>query len=94
MKLTELLDLTLRELLENYVVLYNYECCYPYGVAPIEVADKMYEEYDVKSYWEAMTTEPLIDYELLADHCDEVIDMDKVAIICDNLGIKRKDEQV
>ena len=49
MKLDELLDLTLRELLENYVVLYNYECCYPYGIAPVEVVDEMYRTYDVQS---------------------------------------------
>ena len=94
MKLYELLDLTLRELLENYVVLYNLECGYPYGVAPVDVVDEMYETYDVQSYWEAMTTEPFMDYELLEDHCDEVIDMEKVAIICDNLGILKKDEQI
>ena len=94
MKLYELLDLTLLELLNDYVILYNLECGYPYGVAPRKVADEMYEKYDLQSYWEALTTEPVMDFELLYDYCDEVIDMEKVGIICNNLGILRKNEQV
>ena len=94
MKLDELLDLPLREILDNYVLLYNLECDYLYGVAPLEVAEQMHEEYDVESYQIALSVEPVMNYELWSLRCDEIIDMDKVGIICDNLGIKRKDEQV
>lgn len=90
----DLLDMKFGEVLEKYSVLWNYECAYPYGICSNELIEKMYEEFDVQSYWEAMTTEPLIHFELLYDTSDELITWEKIVRIMDNLGILRKDEQV
>lgn len=94
MRLNELMEMKLGDVLEKYVVMYNYECCYPYGVCPVELAEKMYDEYDVQSYWEAMGTEPLVNFEILEMINDDLIDWAKIERMMDNLGIMKKDEQV
>lgn len=94
MNLNDLMDMKLKDILENYCVLWNYECSYPYGICSQEVVERMYEEYDVQSYWEAMTTEPIIDFQILEISDKDLISWEKIEIIMDNLGIMRKDEQV
>ena len=61
MNFDDLLDMKLKDILENYSVLWNYECAYPYGICPQDLVERMYDEYDVQSYWEAMTTEIIMD---------------------------------
>ncbi|MBP5423017.1 MAG: hypothetical protein J6Y78_11305 [Paludibacteraceae bacterium] len=90
----DLLEMKFGEVLEKYSVLWNYECAYPYGICSNELVEKMYEEYDVQSYWEAMTTETIINSDLLYDASGELITWEKIVRIMDNLGILRKDEQV
>ena len=94
MELKELLEMPFGEVLEKYVVLWNYECCYPYGVCTVELADRMYEEFDVQSYAEAMTTEPIVHFEVLDMMDGDLIEWEGIEKAMDNLGIMRKDEQV
>ena len=94
MNFDDLMDMKLKDILENYCVLWNYECAYPYGVCSQELVERMYDEYDVQSYWEAMTTEPVINFQVLEISDKDLIDWEKIGIIMDNLGIMRKDEQV
>ena len=53
MRIEELLDLTLREVLENYCTVCNLECGYYYGVFKKDDIDELYEHYNVEEYTEA-----------------------------------------
>ena len=92
MKVTDLLDLTVREVLEEYCVLFSPECCYTYGVTTNELAEKMYQDYNIEDeYPESMCPEPLINHEVW-DH-EELIDWEKIERIMDNLGISKKEDK-
>lgn len=43
-----ILDLTVRELLEQYSIVKNLECGFVYGIIPDNLIDKLYAEYDLK----------------------------------------------
>ena len=88
-KLDDLMDMTLREVLDNYCTFFNLECGYYYGIASYDLADRMYEEFNVdEEYPEAMSVESLIDEDLLFR--EELIDWDKVVRIMNNLGVSKK----
>ena len=91
-KFDDLLEMKFGEVLEKYGVLWNYECAYPYGICSNELVERMYDEYNVDEYWEAMTVEMIINSELC--FCDELITWEKIERIMDNLGISKKNEQV
>lgn len=92
MKVSDLLDLTVREVLDEHCVLFSPECCYTYGVTTYDKAEAMYNEYNVEEeYPESMSVEPLISHEIW-DH-DELIDEDKIKRIMDNLGISKKGDE-
>lgn len=81
--------MTVREVLDEYCVLFSPECCYIYGVTSWDNANKMYEEYNIEEeYPESMCPENLVNDEIW-DH-DEIIDMKKIGRIMENLGISRK----
>ena len=42
------MDLTLREVLENYVVLHNLECGYYYGLAKADDVEKLFKKYNIE----------------------------------------------
>lgn len=90
MKISKLLDMPLREVLENYCVLFSPECAYIYGVTTQDLAERMYKEYNVdEDYPEAMCPEELLNIEVW-DH-EELIDWEKIEKIMDNLGISKKE---
>lgn len=92
MKIKDLLDMTLGEVLQEYCILYNLECCYNYGITSDSNADRMYNEFNVEDdYPEAMTVMSVVDDELLLDMDADLVDWDKIVRIMDNLGISRKD---
>lgn len=93
MKVEDLLDLSVRDLLDKYCILYNPECGYFYGVTTWDNAYKMYNEYNIEEeYPESMCTENMINDEIWFD--DELIDMKKIDRIMDNLGINKKTKNI
>lgn len=89
MNVNDLLDMTVREVLDEYCVLFSPECCYTYGVTSWDNANQMYDEYNIEEeYPESMCPENLISDEVW--DTDEIIDMEKINRIMDNLGISRK----
>lgn len=88
-KFEDLLEMKFGEVLEKYSVLWNYECAFPYGICSNELVERMYDEYNVQEYWEAMTTDTIINSEVLYE-CDELITWEKIVRIMDNLGISKK----
>jgi hypothetical protein len=93
MKLEELLDLTLREIVNTYCVVWNLECGYAYGIFKIEDIDQIIEEYNVlEEYPEAFSPEPLISHEV-TDVCEEIRDYEVLTRIMDNLGINKRNDK-
>ena len=87
----DLLDLTLRDVFEKYVIIENLECGYYYGIAPVELIKEIYEEYNIEEkYPEAFDVQSIIQDEILADCSKELIDYEKLKRIMNNLGIGRK----
>ena len=91
-KVTELLNMTLSEVLEKYVQIYNAECGYLYGIADLDDVDRLYSEYNIdKEYPEAFMPEDLIHHELNIYSEDmEVMSYEKLETIMKNLGITKK----
>ena len=91
-KVTELLNMTLSEVLEKYVQIYNAECGYLYGIADLDDVDRLYSEYNIdKEYPEAFMPEDLIHHELnIYSEDAEVMSYEKLETIMKNLGITKK----
>lgn len=92
MKIEDLYDLTLGELLDEYCILFNEECGYIYGITSFDLAEKMFDEYDIESYSEAMVVNNLLADELIINSNEDLIDYDKICRIMKNLGISKKDK--
>ena len=91
MKLNELLDLTLREILEEYGAVYNTECSYYYGVSSFDNLDELYKNYNIdEDYPEAFTVENLINDELIVSFDEDILDYTALEKIMKNLNIRKK----
>lgn len=89
--INDLLDLSMKKILENYVVIENLECGYYYGIVPIELLDKLFNEYDVENeYPEAFDVQNIIPDAILVDYDEKIIDYEKLEKIMKNLGISKK----
>ena len=89
-KINDLLDMSLREVLEKYCMVDNLECGYVYGVAEYDLVEDLYNEYDIESYAEAFSVDGLISDEVIVSYDDEVLGRDKLERILKNLGIQKK----
>ena len=89
--INDLMDLTLREILEKYVSVQSLECGYYYGITTVEDANRIFENYGVtETYSEAFYVDNLINDELLID-CDKpVLSYKKMEEIMQNLGVSKK----
>ena len=76
MKIKDLMDLTLGEILEKYCAVYNLECCYYYGITEIDKIDEIFENYNIEEYSEAFNIENLINDELLLSSDDDLLEYD------------------
>ena len=94
--LNDLMDLTLREILENYVSIQSLECGYFYGVAPVTELEKIDKKYDLKTYLdengETFYVNDLIHHELLLDDSKPLLTAEKLSLILDNLDVPKKEE--
>ena len=92
MKFDDLLDMTLGEVLEEYSLLANLECGYIYGIASYDDITRMLEEYDVSQYSEAMSVEPIIEFDTIWSNNGELIEYEKIKKIMDILAIPKKEQ--
>lgn len=91
MKLNDLLDYTLRDLLDEFGTVYNDECGYYYGVVRFDDIERLYEEYNIsEDYPEAFDVENLISDEIIISFDDEVLEYPKLVKIMKDLGISKK----
>lgn len=91
MKIDDLLDMTLREVLDEYVSIQSLECGYFYGITTVEDANRIFDEYGVKeTYAEAFFVDNLVNDELLLDGDKPILDYEKLVEIVTNLGVEKK----
>ena len=91
MNINDLLDLTLREVLENYVVLHNLECGFYYGLAKTEDVEKLFQEFNInEDYPEAFNVESVLQDEVVTDYGEDLVTYPKMLKIMENLGISKK----
>lgn len=94
MKIEDLMDMTLREVLDSYGAIYNPECGYYYGIASFEDIDELYYEYDIDEvYPEAFEVENLIRDEIIVAFDEELISFNRLEKIMKNLDIPKKDKE-
>lgn len=92
-KIEDLLDLTLREILENYVAINNLECGFYYGIADNDLIEEIYQEYNIEDeYPEAFDVENLINDELIVSYQEPLLTKPKLEKIMKNLGISKKNK--
>ena len=92
MKINDILDLSLRQILEDYVIINNLECGYYYGIAPSELVERLFNEYNVeKDYPEAFNVENVVNDEILVSYDEDIISYEKMEKIMANLGISKKE---
>ena len=92
MALEDILDMTVRELLDKYCAIYNLECGYYYGITDFDTVEELFHEYNIdEEYPEAFNVELVINDELM-DTFDEVLTYERLVKIMDNLGITPKTE--
>ena len=91
MKINDLLDLTLREILEKYCIVQNLECGYIYGVFKQDDVERIYEEYNVEEeYPEAFGVDNMISDEILVSYDEDIRDYATLIRIMENLGVNKK----
>lgn len=90
MKFDELLEKPLKELLDEYALLYNLECGYYYGICDLDTIDLMFQEYNVEEYEDAMYIDTLIPESVLQNIDDETLTYEKIQKIMSNLGITKR----
>ena len=85
----DLLDMTLRDVLDEFCFVYSPECGYLYGIARWEDAYKMWDEYDLKEEY-CFDSESIMAYPMEVDLQQEVITLEGLRRIMNNLGIEER----
>lgn len=86
----DLLDMTLRDVLDEFCFVYSPECGYLYGITRWEDAYKMWDEYDLKEEY-CFDSESIMAYPMEVDLQQEVITLEGLRRIMDHLGMEKKE---
>ena len=92
MKLKDILDLPLRQILEEYCQLVSLECDYVYGVTKHDTIGEIAEKYDLCDE-PSISPEPLFRLDLLVEFENEdteILTTEHIEHIIDNLGLQEK----
>lgn len=89
MKIKDLLDLSFREVLENYCIIQSLECDYIYGLAVSDDVETLFNDYNIEDeYPEGFDVETVIGR--VVDYDEDVYEYDRLVRIMNNLGISHK----
>lgn len=87
----DLLDLTLREILEKYCMLYSLECDYYYGMTTYDDAEKLFDEYGLDDSDSApiqVYIEPVIPFDFYGlEFNTEIFNYEHLEKIMDYFGV-------
>lgn len=91
MKIDDLMDLTVRELLDEYCITYSPECDYNYGIARWGDVAQIYDEFDLEDHY-CFSGDSLIPLDYCFDSGEEVLTLDDLRCLMDKLGIIKKQQ--
>ena len=89
MKIDDLMEMKVSDLLDEYCVVYSPECGYNYGIAKWSDAEQIYEEFDLEDQY-CFSGDSLIPLDYGFDCGEEVLELKHLKIIMDKLGIAKK----
>ena len=90
MKIDDLMDMKVRDLLDEFCILYSPECDYNYGVGKWDDANQIYEEFDLEDQY-CFSGDYLIPVDYMFDCGEKVLDLDDLRQIMAKLGIAKKE---
>lgn len=85
------LDMTVRELLENFCIMYSPECDYNYGIISYDQANRIADTYDLSDQASVDIME-IIDSELEIE-CQTPMSWEKIQKIMECLGFKMLEDK-
>ena len=90
MKVDDLWNKTVKEVLEEYCILYSPECDYNYGICRWDDANAMYEEYDLEDQY-CFSGDSLIPLDYGFDDGEEILEKEDLKCILSKLGMRLKE---
>ena len=88
----DLLDMTLREVLDEFCFVYSPECGYLYGITRWDDAYQMWEEYDLKDEY-CFDSESIMAWPMEVDLENDILTLEGLRRVLDYLGIEKKKEE-
>jgi len=85
----DLMEMTVKDLLNEFCLVYSPECGYNYGIAKWDDANEIYEEFDLEDEY-CFCGDSLIPLDYGFDSGEEVLDLEDLKCIMDKLGIQKK----
>lgn len=89
MLVNELLDMKLRDVLDEFCFVYSPECGYLYGVSRWDDVASMWDEYDLEDEY-CFEGEDIIAWPMEVDFDAEVLEVERLRNVLDYLGIEKK----
>ncbi|MBO5476323.1 MAG: hypothetical protein J6A15_01030 [Clostridia bacterium] len=89
MKIDDLLDKPLREVLEEYCVVFSPECDYYYGITKWEDANSIYEEFDLEEEY-CFNGDYLIPLSYGFEEGENILSLKDLKQIMAKLGVAKK----
>ena len=89
MKIDDLMEMKVRDLLDEYCVVYSPECGYNYGISRWEDVNKIPDEFDLEDHY-CFSGNFLIPIDYGFDEGEEVLTLKDLKCIMDKLGIAKK----
>lgn len=89
MKIDELMQMKVADLLEEFCVVYSPECGYNYGIARWDDANEIHEEFDLEDEY-CFSGDSLIPLDYGFDCGEDVLELKDLKCIMNKLGIRKK----
>lgn len=90
MKIDDLFNMTVGELLDEYCLVCSPECGYNYGITRWDDANQIYEEFDLEEQY-CFEGDSLIPFDYGFDTGEEVLELEDLRQIMAKLGIAKKE---
>lgn len=89
MMIDDLMEMKVKDVLDEFCILYSPECDYNYGIGRWDDANKIYEEFDLEEQY-CFSGDSLIPIDYGFDNGEKVLTLDDMRCIMDKLGIIKK----
>lgn len=89
MMIDDLMEMKVKDVLDEFCILYSPECDYNYGIGRWDDANKIYEEFDLEEQY-CFSGDSLIPIDYGFDNGEKVLTLDDMRCIMAKLGIAKK----